>query len=81
LSLLKTNDMVKIDLNARRVDVLLSDVELAARKAAVKIEIPPSQTPWQEMFRAHVGQLGEGAVLEFAVKYQDVGKEIPRHNH
>jgi hypothetical protein len=22
-----------------------------------------------------------GGVLEFAVKYQDVGKEIPRHNH
>jgi hypothetical protein len=29
----------------------------------------------------HVGQLGEGGVLEFAVKYKDVGKEIPRHNH
>ncbi|MCX6591087.1 MAG: hypothetical protein NTZ56_06150, partial [Acidobacteria bacterium] len=37
--------------------------------------------PLQEMYRAHVGQLSTGAVLEFAVKYQDVGKEIPRHNH
>ncbi|MBM3785242.1 MAG: dihydroxy-acid dehydratase family protein [Acidobacteria bacterium] len=81
LAILRTNDMVRIDLNARRVDVLVSDEELAARRAALTITIPPSQTPWQELFRAHVGQLGSGAVLEFAVKYQDVGKEIPRHNH
>lgn len=81
LSLLQTGDMVKIDLNARTVNVLVDDEELAKRKAFVKIEIPSSQTPWQELFRAHVGQLGEGGVLEFAVKYRDVGKEIPRHNH
>jgi dihydroxy-acid dehydratase len=47
----------------------------------MEIKLPPNQTPWQELFRAHVGQLSSGAVLEFAVKYQNVGADIPRHNH
>ena len=81
LAILRTGDMIKIDLNESRVDVLLSDEEIAARRAELVIELTPSQTPWQELQRMHVGQLGEGAVLEFAVKYKDVGKEIPRHNH
>jgi dihydroxy-acid dehydratase len=81
LAILRTGDPIKIDLNESRVDVLISDEEIAARRAALTIQIPPSQTPWQELQRAHVGQLGDGAVLEFAVKYKDVGKDIPRHNH
>jgi dihydroxy-acid dehydratase len=81
LAILRTGDLIKIDLNESRVDVLLSDEEIASRRAELVIELTPSQTPWQELQRMHVGQLGEGAVLEFAVKYKDVGKEIPRHNH
>jgi dihydroxy-acid dehydratase len=81
LAILKTGDMIRIDLNARRVDVLISDEEIAARRAKMEIKLPPNQTPWQELFRAHVGQLSSGAVLEFAVKYQNVGADIPRHNH
>jgi dihydroxy-acid dehydratase len=81
LSILQTGDSIRIDLNARRVDVLISDEELESRRAAHKVEIRPHQTPWQELQRAHVCQLGEGGVLEFALKYQDVGKDLPRHNH
>jgi dihydroxy-acid dehydratase len=81
LAILRTGDRIKVDLKSRRVDIQISDEEIAARRAEMKIEMPASQTPWQEMFRAHVGQLETGAVLEFAVKYRDVGKAIPRHNH
>ncbi|MBY0508418.1 MAG: dihydroxy-acid dehydratase family protein [Bryobacteraceae bacterium] len=81
LAILQTGDRIQVDLNLRKVNVLISDEEIAQRRAKLKIEIRPSQTPWQELYRAHVGQLESGAVLEFAVKYQDVGKEIPRHNH
>jgi len=81
LAILQTNDIVRVDLNQRRVDVLISDEEIARRRAQLKIEIPPHQTPWQELYRSHVGQLSTGAVLEFALKYRDVGREIPRHNH
>lgn len=81
LLILETNDLIKVDLKARRVDILISDEEIARRRAVAKVDIPASQTPWQELFRANVSQQETGGVLEFAVKYQDVGKEIPRHNH
>jgi len=81
LGWLRTGDVVRIDINKGSCDVLLSDEEIAARKAAFKPELVPSQTPWQEMYRAHVGGLDSGAVLEFAVNYRDVAKETPRHNH
>jgi dihydroxy-acid dehydratase len=81
LAILRTNDMIRIDLNTRRVDVLISDEELADRRKNLEIKYPATQTPWQEIFRLHVSQLQTGGVLEFAVKYQNVGADIPRHNH
>ncbi|MGB8063847.1 MAG: hypothetical protein WCF26_18275 [Candidatus Sulfotelmatobacter sp.] len=37
--------------------------------------------PWEEFYREHTGQLETGACLEFATKYHDVRKVIPRHSH
>jgi len=81
LGWLETGDVVRVDLNARTCDVLLSEEEIAKRKAAAPRNVPQSQTPWQELYRAHVGGLDTGAVLEFAVKYRGVAKATPRHNH
>jgi dihydroxy-acid dehydratase len=78
---LRTGDRIRIDLNTGACDVLLSDEEIADRKALPPPEHPPSQTPWQELYRAHVGGLDTGAVLEFAVKYRGVAAQTPRHNH
>jgi dihydroxy-acid dehydratase len=53
-----------------------------ALEAAGGYPHPASQTPWQELQRAVVGQLETGAVLEPAVKYQRIAsKGVPRHNH
>ncbi len=87
LALLRTGDLVRVDLNTCRVDVLIDEAELAARRAALDaaggFKIPPSQTPWQELQRATVGQLGTGAVLEPAVKYHRIIDKFgnPRDNH
>jgi dihydroxy-acid dehydratase len=86
LALLKTGDRVRIDLNKGSADILISAEELAARAAALKqnggYHYPESQTPWQEIQRAMVDQLGSGMVLEPAVKYQRVAqKYVPRDNH
>ena len=81
LAILKTGDNIRVDFNLRRVDVLLSDDEIALRRQNIELPIAATQTPWQEFYRAHVGQLEFGGVLEFAVKYRDLGKIIPRHNH
>ena len=81
LAILVTGDKLRVDLNKRRVDILIDDGEMARRRAAMVIEMPDSQTPWQEIQRQHIGQLSDGACLDFAVKYHGVGAKIPRHNH
>ncbi len=86
LALLKTGDRVRIDLNKGSADILISANELAARRTALEknggYHYPPSQTPWQEIQRGMVDQLGSGMVLQPAVKYQRVAqKSVPRDNH
>lgn len=87
LALLRTGDRVRIDLRKGRVDALISDAELAGRRAALEAEggypYPASQTPWQEIQRALVGQMESGAILEGAEKYQRIAQTrgIPRDNH
>ncbi len=81
LALLKMHDMLRVDLNARNVDMLIDDAELERRKAASPPAVPENQTPWQEIYRNGVGHLSEGGVLEAAVKYQKTSKASPRHSH
>jgi dihydroxy-acid dehydratase len=81
LAILKTGDQIKVDLRRRQVDVLLSEEEIASRRAALKPAELVHHTPWEELYRANVGQLETGACLELAVKYHDVGKVVPRHSH
>lgn len=82
LSWIKSGDRIRIDLNSGDCNVLLSEDEIVERKAnPTAAAPPPSQTPWQEIYRAHVGGLDTGGVLEFAVKYRGVADLIPRHNH
>lgn len=81
LAILQNGDPVRIDLNAARVDMLISDAEIARRRAAMPPVEFDHQTPWQEIYRRDVGQLESGAVLEPAVKYQRLRNKIPRHSH
>jgi len=81
LAWLRTGDVVRIDLNAGRCDMLVDDAEIEKRKAAGPPAIRPSETPWQELYRDTVGPLGEGAVMEPALKYRGVARTPPRHNH
>ncbi len=81
LSLLETNDIIRIDMNQRRVDMLVDETELEARRAQLTISYPPDQTPWQNIYRSHVGQLAHGACVELAEAYHNVCEDLPRHNH
>jgi dihydroxy-acid dehydratase len=81
LAILETGDRVKVDLRSRRVDVLISAEEIERRRAALKPEPLKHNSPWQELYRAHTGQLDTGACLEFAVGYRDLRKTVPRHSH
>jgi len=83
LALLQSGDPIRIDLNTRKVDVLIPPEELAARRAAWT---PPKllhKTPWEEIYRSMVGQLGTGGCLEPATMYLDIltTRGESRHNH
>lgn len=87
LAILRTGDRLRIDLRRGRADILIPDDEIAERRrvlaAAGGYAYPPSQTPWQEIQRRMVGQLGDGAVLEPAVQFQRIAETygVPRDNH
>ncbi len=87
LAILRTGDRVRIDLNKGEANMLLSDAELQARRAELDaaggFKYPDHQTPWQEIQRGIVDQLGNGGVLKPAVKYQKIAQEkgLPRDNH
>ena len=87
LAVLRTGDRVRIDLNRRSADILISKEELDARRAALSghggYAFPAHQTPWQEIQRGLVDELCNGMVLKPAVKYQKIAKTkgIPRDNH
>ena len=87
LALLKTGDRVRIDLNTGKCDVLISDEELTARRQQLTdaggYKFPPSQTPWQAIQRALVGQLESGAILEGAESFQRIAQTagLPRDSH
>ncbi|MES3151542.1 IlvD/Edd family dehydratase [Sphingomonas faeni] len=87
LALIRTGDRVRIDLAKGSANVLISDEDLAERRRALTeaggYAYPRSQTPWQEIQRATVGQMETGAILEGAEKYQRIAQTmgLPRDNH
>ena len=83
LDQVQPGDKVRVDLRKRTANMLVSKAELDKRRKAWKPNYPASQTPWQEIYRATVGQLDGGGCLELALDYQDLvhTKGIPRDSH
>jgi dihydroxy-acid dehydratase len=83
LAILQTGDRIRIDLNRRSVDVLLPPGALQDRKAAWTPPKLLSMTPWEEIYRSMVGQLGSGACLEPATLFLNVieTRGESRNNH
>ena len=87
LAILQTGDHVRIDLNKGEANILIPEEELQKRylelAEAGGFKYPNHQTPWQDIQRALVDQLGDGAVLKPAIAYQRIAqtKPIPRDNH
>jgi dihydroxy-acid dehydratase len=87
LAILRTGDRVRIDLNRGEANILISDAEIATRRRELDAEggykYPAHQTPWQEIQRGMVEQLGDGMVLKPAVNYQRIAQTsgLPRDSH
>ncbi len=81
LALLRTGDVIRIDLNTGRCDMLVAEAEIERRKAEAIPSPPADQTPWQRIYRAEVNQLSDGAVLKSAEGFRAIATKLPRHNH
>ena len=86
LALLQTGDRVRIDLLKGRADMLVDDSELARRRRELEAgggyPSPPSQSPWQDIFRERVRPFAEGMVLDGAPDFKGIAhKSVPRNNH
>ncbi len=81
LAIIETGDTVRLDIPSRTLTLEISDDVRAKRWDAWTAPDRPHQTPWQELYRTHVGQLETGGCLEFATKYQRIGEVMARDNH
>ena len=78
LALVKTGDIIELDVPERRLHLEVADEELARRKS----EWVPPEAPargWYRLFFHHVMQADQGVDFDFLVGKS--GAEIPRHSH
>lgn len=82
LAWLQSGDTIRIDLNTGRCDALVAPEDIARRQRELPAPpIPPSQSPWEALYREKTGQLADGATLDFALDYRRISEKTPRHNH
>ena len=83
IAIIKNNDLVKVDLIEKRVDVMIDQSTIDERMQKIQFKFPANQTPWQEIARNYVGQLSDGACLNTKEEYFDVSKTkgVPRDSH
>lgn len=83
LALLKTGDIIEVNLNDHSVNVQISDQELEDRRTNWQPPKLINQTPWQEIYRERVGRLDTGAMLETETEFVRIidTHGTPRHSH
>ena len=81
LAILQNGDKIRVSIRERSANVLLSPEVIERRRSLMKPFKPENHTPWEEFYRANVGQLETGACFDFATRYRNVRKVVPRHSH
>jgi len=78
LALVKTGDIIELDVPARRLHLDVSDGELARRRTSWT-EAPAATRGWYKLYADHVQQAHLGADLDFLVGSS--GTDVPRDSH
>jgi len=65
LALLETGDKIRININERRIDMLVDDDELARRREAWTPPAPKFQRGYGWMFSQHIKQANEGCDFDY----------------
>lgn len=70
LALVKSGDKIRLDVNARRIDLLVDEAELEKRRKAWKAPPVPevAQRGYARLYREHVQQADEGCDFDFLAR-------------
>jgi L-arabonate dehydrase len=79
LALVKNGDEIELDVAKRKLNLLISEDELAKRKKAWQAPKPPLDRGYWKLYNDHVLQASDGADLDFLVGKS--GAFVPRDNH
>jgi dihydroxy-acid dehydratase len=81
IGLVRTGDIVSLDVPARRVDIEVSDEELAARRPAASMvaSFAAPKRGWERLYVDHVQQADTGVDLDFLIGA--TGPDVIRESH
>jgi dihydroxy-acid dehydratase len=79
LALVHNGDMIELNVPERRIQLLVSDAELAKRRAAWTAPAPALDSGYWKLYIDHVTQADEGADLDFLRGKR--GSFVPKDNH
>jgi dihydroxy-acid dehydratase len=79
LALVRTGDIIELDVPNRRLHLEVSDAELAERRKNWTPPAPAMESGYQKLYIDHVLQADRGADLDFLVGSR--GAAVPRESH
>jgi dihydroxy-acid dehydratase len=79
LALVRSGDLITLDVAARKLHLHVDDAELERRRASWAPPTPPLQSGYWKLYIDHVLQADEGADLDFLVGQR--GAFVPKDNH
>ncbi|MEI9907074.1 MAG: IlvD/Edd family dehydratase [Actinomycetota bacterium] len=79
LALVRDGDEIELDVENRRLDLMVSPEVLAQRKAEWSAPTGGPKRGWSKLYVDHVLQANKGADLDFLVGSS--GSDVPRHSH
>jgi dihydroxy-acid dehydratase len=74
LALVRDGDRISLDIEARRVDLLISDAEMAQRKAAWKMPAPKFTRGYGVLYLKHIQQADKGCDFDFLEPGHDAAR-------
>jgi L-arabonate dehydrase len=79
LALVEDGDIIELDVEARRLHLVVSEEVLARRRSNWSPQLPPLNGGYQQMYVEHVMQASQGADLDFLVGCR--GTTVLRDSH
>jgi dihydroxy-acid dehydratase len=79
LGLVRSGDMIAVDVPSRTLTLEVSEAELAERRALWKAPEHAMKGGYQQLYRDHVTQADKGADFDFLLGCRGAG--VPRESH